>query len=44
MQTWARDPHDAWRIVVFIDNPDQKPELAEDVLAPASAWRDRERD
>jgi ketosteroid isomerase-like protein len=44
MQTWVRDPHGAWRIVVFIDNPDQKPELAEDVLAPASASRDRERD
>jgi hypothetical protein len=44
MQTWVRDPHDAWHIVVFIDNPDQKPELAEDVLAPASGSRDRERD
>jgi len=44
MQTWVRDPHDIWRIAVFIDNPDQKPELAEDVLAPASASRDRERD
>jgi ketosteroid isomerase-like protein len=44
MQTWARDSHDAWRIVVFIDNPDQKPELAENVLAQASALRDHERD
>jgi len=44
MQTWVRGPHDAWRIMVFINNPDQKPELAEDVLAPASASRDRERD
>ena len=44
MQTWVQDPQDAWRIVVFIDNPDQKPELAEDVLARASASRDREKD
>ena len=44
MQTWVQDPQDAWRIVVFIDNPDQKPELADDVLAPASASRDREKD
>ncbi|MGH9664333.1 MAG: hypothetical protein ACRD9L_07920, partial [Bryobacteraceae bacterium] len=44
MQTWVRDPHGAWRIVVFIDNPDRKPELAEDVVPPASASRDRERD
>jgi ketosteroid isomerase-like protein len=44
MQTWVRDPDCAWRIVVFIDNADQKPELAEDVLSPASASRDCERD
>ena len=36
MQTWVRDPHDAWRIVVFIDNHDRKPELAEAVLTPGS--------
>lgn len=44
MQTWVRDPHGVWRIVVFIDNPDQKPELAEDVLAHASASHGRESD
>ena len=36
MQTWVRDPHGAWRIVVFIDNHDRKPELAEAVLTPGS--------
>jgi ketosteroid isomerase-like protein len=39
VEGWIRDPHLAWRIVVFIDNIDQKPKLAEDVLRVLSGSR-----
>jgi hypothetical protein len=32
VQVWNRDRHQSWRIVLVIDNIDQKPELAEDQL------------
>jgi ketosteroid isomerase-like protein len=38
VEIWSRDPQLAWRIVLFIDNRDQEPELMEGVLlelAPA---------
>jgi ketosteroid isomerase-like protein len=36
VQAWNRDHH-SWRIVLVIDNIDQKPELAEDQLLKLSA-------
>ncbi len=32
VEVWRRGADRAWRIVLFIDNPDQKPELVEDVF------------
>jgi ketosteroid isomerase-like protein len=46
VEVWRRDPQLGWRIVLFIDNRDQEPELMEEVLlqlaaasAPGSAQR-----
>jgi ketosteroid isomerase-like protein len=46
VEVWRRDPQLGWRIVLFIDNRDQEPELMEEVLlqlaaesAPGSAHR-----
>jgi ketosteroid isomerase-like protein len=36
VEGWIRDRHPAWHIVVFMDNIDQKPKLAEDVLRALS--------
>jgi ketosteroid isomerase-like protein len=41
VEGWIRDPRLAWHIVVFIDNIDQEPKLAKDVLR---ALRARARD
>ena len=32
VEIWNRDPHLGWRIVFFMDNPDQAPQLVEDIL------------
>jgi ketosteroid isomerase-like protein len=32
VEVWSRDSQLAWRIVLFIDNRDQEPELMEEVL------------
>jgi ketosteroid isomerase-like protein len=32
VEVWRRDSQLAWRIVLFIDNKDQEPELMEEVL------------
>ncbi len=37
VEVWNRDSHRAWHIVLFIDNIDQKPALAEDMFIALSA-------
>ena len=37
VEVWSRDPQLAWRIVLFIDNRDQEPELMEKVLLELAA-------
>ena len=37
VEVWSRDPQLGWRIVLFIDNRDQKPELIEEVLLQLAA-------
>jgi ketosteroid isomerase-like protein len=36
IETWVRDPQAGWRIAVYIDNVDQEPKLAEDVIHNAA--------
>jgi ketosteroid isomerase-like protein len=37
VEVWRRDPQLGWRIVLFIDNRDQEPELMEEVLLQLAA-------
>ena len=37
VEVWSRDPPLAWRIVLFMDNRDQEPELMEEVLIRLAA-------
>ena len=37
VEVWSRDPQLGWRIVLFIDNRDQEPELMEEVLLQLAA-------
>ena len=39
VEVWNRDPQLGWRIVLFMDNTDQEPALAEDVLLGLGAVR-----
>ncbi len=39
VEVWRRDPQQGWRIVLFIDNKDQTPELMEEVLLELAAGR-----
>jgi len=37
VEVWSRDPKLTWRIVLFMDNRDQEPELMEEVLLKLAA-------
>jgi ketosteroid isomerase-like protein len=37
VEVWSRDPQLAWRIVLFMDNRDQEPELMEELLLQLAA-------
>jgi ketosteroid isomerase-like protein len=43
IEAWIQDRNREWHIAVYIDNTDQKPELAEDVLFALGALHDLNR-